>query len=144
MRIGNWIACMAVMGALAGCSQSSENPGASSTEQGNASSNGPGAGPSVAADNTGRNARDRDGSTLTPGDQGTSDADRQTTRRIRQALNSNDQLSTDAKNIKIITDNGKVTLRGPVKSREEVDAIQTVVKQAGVSAVDNQLEVATK
>src|ERR1041385_8893131 len=65
-------------------------------------------------DNTAVNARDRDDNTLTPGDQGTSEADREVTRNIRRALMKNDQLSTTAKNIKIITVNGKVTLRGPV------------------------------
>jgi hyperosmotically inducible periplasmic protein len=93
-------------------------------------------------DNTGRNVRDRSDATLTPGDQGETQADVELTRRIRRALTSNDQLSTDAKNIKVITQNGKVTLRGPVKTEEERRTIASVAQQqAGTAAIDNQLEV---
>jgi hyperosmotically inducible periplasmic protein len=64
------------------------------------------------------------------------------TRRIRRALTSNDQLSTDAKNIKVVTQNGKVTLRGPVKTEEERRTIASVAQQqAGTATIDNQLEV---
>ena len=94
------------------------------------------------ADNTGRNQRDRSGDTLTAGDQNNTDSDRELTRRIRRALTTNDQFSVDAKNIKIITSNGKVTLRGPVKSAEEQQAIVTTAQSvAGNAQVDNQLEV---
>lgn len=85
--------------------------------------------------------RDRSDATLTPGDQGGSEADREITRRIRRALSSNDQLSTDAKNIKVITLDGKVTLRGPVNSPEEQKTIDSIVKDNGGTAVDDQLEV---
>ncbi len=94
------------------------------------------------ADNTGRNARDADGTTLTPMDQGESEADRSITQQIRKAVVNHDQLSTNAKNVKIITQNGVVTLRGPVKSAEEKAAIATVAqKTTGVKRVDNQLEI---
>src|SRR5690348_12356164 len=65
------------------------------------------------ADDTGRNVRDRDSRTLTPMDQGTTEADRGITQRIRQELTSRDELSVNAKNVKIITVDGVVTLRGP-------------------------------
>jgi hyperosmotically inducible protein len=95
-------------------------------------------------DNTGVNERDRSDATMTPGDQGGSDADRDITRKIRRSLTSSDQLSTLAKNIKIITTNGKVTLRGPVNSEEEKKAIATAAEGvAGAGSVDNQLEVKT-
>jgi osmotically-inducible protein OsmY len=97
-----------------------------------------------APDNTGKNVRDRNDNTLTPGDQGTSDSDRDITRQIRRALTSDDSLSTTAKNIKIITVNGKVTLRGPVKSEQEQKAIADAAqKVAGQASIDNQLEVKT-
>jgi hyperosmotically inducible protein len=95
------------------------------------------------ADNTGRNVRDRSDATLTPGDQGNSDADIQTTTRIRRALTSSDQLSTLAKNIKIITADGKVTLRGPVNNEQEKQAIEAAAKQTGATSIDNQLEIKT-
>jgi len=94
------------------------------------------------ADNTGRNTRDRSSATLTPGDQGSSDSDRDITRQIRRALTTNDQFSTTAKNIKIITLNGKVTLRGPVNNEQEKQAIVSSAQSAaGSGTVDDQLEV---
>ena len=94
-------------------------------------------------DNTGRNTRDRSDATLTPGDQGVTEADREITRRIRRDLVANDQLSATAKNIKIITINGKVTLRGPVTTEQEKQLIGSIVKQAGVTTLDDRLEVKT-
>ena len=64
-------------------------------------------------DNTAINERDRSGETQTSGDQSNSSADLKITQGIRQALMKDGELSTTAKNIKIITDNGQVTLRGP-------------------------------
>ena len=96
-------------------------------------------------DNTGKNVRDRSDTTLTPGDQGNSESDREITRNIRRALTKSDTLSTTAKNVKIITVNGKVTLRGPVMSQEEQQAIATAAQGvAGVTALDNQLEIKAK
>jgi osmotically-inducible protein OsmY len=95
-----------------------------------------------APDNTGRNVRDRGGDTLTPGDQSESQADRSLTQEIRQAVVADKSLSTTAKNIKIITNNGVVTLRGPVKDSQEKVKIEAKAQQiAGVNRVDNQLEV---
>jgi hyperosmotically inducible protein len=100
--------------------------------------------PAVAPDNTGRNVRDRGGETKTPGDQSESEADRTISQNIRKALTADDSLSTNAKNVKIITNDGTVTLRGPVKSEKEKADIEAKAKQvAGVKQVDNQLEVAS-
>jgi hyperosmotically inducible periplasmic protein len=97
---------------------------------------------SADADNTKRNARDADGNTLTPMDQGNSKADMSITQQIRKAVVDSDKLSTNAKNIKIITQNGVVTLRGPVKTPEEKATIASVAqKTGGVKRVDNQLEI---
>ena len=98
----------------------------------------------VAPDNSGRNVRDRDNQTKTPGDQSENEADRTITQNIRQAITSDDSLSTNAKNVKIITNDGTVTLRGPVKSEKEKTDIEAKAKQvAGVKRVDNQIEVAS-
>lgn len=97
----------------------------------------------AAADNTERNARDRSGETLTPLDQSENEADRTLTQKVRQALMANHALSTLAQNIKIITVNGLVTLRGPVNTEQEKTAIVAVAQQiAGSQNVDNQLEIA--
>jgi hyperosmotically inducible periplasmic protein len=96
----------------------------------------------TAPDNTGRNVRDRSGVTLTPGDQSESEVDRTLTQRIRQAVVADEELSTTAKNIKIITINGVVTLRGPVKSSQEKGMIEAKAQRiAGADKVDSQLEI---
>ena len=96
----------------------------------------------TAPDNTGRNVRDRGGATLTPGDQSESQADRTLTQQIRKAVKADKSLSTMAKNIKIITANGVVTLRGPVKNSHEKETIEAKAQQlAGMNKIDNQLEV---
>lgn len=98
-----------------------------------------------AANDTGRNERDRSGGTKTPGDQGESEGDRGITQRIRQAVVADDSLSTQAKNTKIITANGVVTLRGPVESSQEKTQIASLASRVqGVTRVDNQLEISGK
>lgn len=93
-------------------------------------------------DNTGKNVRDRDSMTKTPLDQSENEADRTITQKIRQSIMADGSLSTNAKNIKIITIQGVVTLRGPVASSEEKGAILEKVKNIrGIVKVDNQLEV---
>ena len=96
----------------------------------------------TAPDNTGRNVQDRSGATLTPGDQSESEADRTLTQKVRQAVMADDSLSTTAHNIKIISVNGVVTLRGPVNSAKEKANIDAKAQQiAGATKVDNQLEI---
>jgi osmotically-inducible protein OsmY len=52
-------------------------------------------------------------------------------------------MSINARNIKIVTSQGKVTLRGPVASAAEKDAIDKMARDvAGSDNVDNQLEIA--
>ena len=97
----------------------------------------------VAADNSGSNARDRNDATKTPGDQSESEADRTISQNVRQAVVADDSVSTNGKNVKIITIDGTVTLRGPVKSEQEKTNIGAKAQQvAGVTRVDNQLEIA--
>jgi len=94
------------------------------------------------ADNTATNERDRSGETKTSGDQSNSSADLKITQAIRQALMKDSELSTTAKNIKIITDNGQVTLRGPVKNAQEKAKIDQLAKSAaGGAKIDGQLDV---
>ena len=95
-----------------------------------------------APDNTAINERDRDGKTLTPPDQQENETDLALTQKIRQAIIDDDNLSMSADNVKIISQNGKVTLRGPVKDQAEKANIEAKAKAvAGVTSVDNQLEV---
>jgi sporulation protein YlmC with PRC-barrel domain len=99
-------------------------------------------------DNTKRNIRDRDDATLTPENQGGSEQDREITRLIRKSIVSEtgaDKDSLNARNVKIITVNGVVTLRGVVESQAEKDSVEARAKRvAGATKVINQLEVKNK
>jgi hyperosmotically inducible periplasmic protein len=99
----------------------------------------------AAPDNTGKNVRDSDGGTVTPLDQSSDPADVELTRRIREAVVADSSLSTNAHNVKIVTANGVVTLRGPVGSMQEKTKVaETARKLAGKYRVENQLEVTSK
>ena len=96
----------------------------------------------VNPDNTGKNERDRSGETQTSGDQSNSSADLKTTQAVRRALMKDDELSTTAKNIKVITANGQVTLRGPVKTAQEKAKIAQLARSAaGDVQIVDQLDV---
>jgi hyperosmotically inducible periplasmic protein len=93
-------------------------------------------------DNTAINERDRSGKTKTSGDQSNSSADLKITQAIRQGLMKDSELSTTAKNIKVITANGHVTLRGPVKNAQEKAKIDQLARSAaGGAKIDDQLDV---
>lgn len=97
------------------------------------------------ADNSGRNVRDRGDETLTPVDQAQgSDADVKVTQQIRKAVVGDESLSMNAHNVKIITLDGKVTLRGVVDSDEEKAKVAQIAAQhaGGANRVTNQIEVA--
>jgi hyperosmotically inducible periplasmic protein len=95
------------------------------------------------ADSTEKNVRDKDNATLTPTDQARgSQNDVELTRRIREALTADKTLSTNAQNIKIVTLNGRMTLRGPVKdAKEQALIVGKASRIVGPSNVVNQLEV---
>ncbi len=93
--------------------------------------------------NTAVNERDRTGAYPTPEDQASNEHDMTLTQAIRQAVIDDKSLSTDAQNIKIVTMDGRVTLRGPVASEAEKTAIAAKAQLiAGTTPVENQLEVA--
>lgn len=75
--------------------------------------------PAVKPDNTEMNKRDRNAGEATADQQKMNAADRDLTQRIRQSIMSDKSLSSYAHNIKIISQNGTVTLKGPVKSDDE-------------------------
>jgi len=93
-------------------------------------------------ENTGRNSSDRDNSERTALDQGNSRADIDVTAQIRKDIMAQDGLSMNAQNVKIITSDGRVTLRGPVDSAEEKRVIRELaIKASGKETIDDQLEV---
>jgi osmotically-inducible protein OsmY len=97
---------------------------------------------SSALENTEVNVRDKDNTTLTPEDQKETESDIKITADIRKAIIKNKSLSVDAQNVKIITRNGVVTLRGPVETKKESKKLKKIAKHTpGVLKVDNQLEI---
>jgi hyperosmotically inducible periplasmic protein len=96
----------------------------------------------LAANNSGVNVRDRAPGAMTAGQQSNAKSDVELTREIRRAVVKDDQLSMMAHNVKIVSSSGTVTLRGPVKTREEKIVIGHKARAvAGKGMVDNQLEV---
>jgi osmotically-inducible protein OsmY len=74
--------------------------------------------------------------------EGYAEGDLAMTDRLRQGLMQHEALSFDAKNVKVITQGGRVTLRGAVKNaKERVDIERLALKTAGSGNVDSQLEV---
>lgn len=79
---------------------------------------------------------------LTPLSQGSGDADIQETVRVRRAIIADRTMSIDAQNIKIITVNGKLTLRGTVDSVDEQQRIDQLTRDTiGSQPLDDQLNV---
>lgn len=98
--------------------------------------------PATAPDNTKINTRDRGSATTAAGDQKGHRSDLETTRQVRRLVAKDKALSTYAHNVKIITKEGIVTLRGPVRSQEEKDAIKSKAAQvAGEANVVDKLEI---
>jgi osmotically-inducible protein OsmY len=93
-------------------------------------------------DNTKVNKRDRQQSEVTADQQRETSSDRDLAKKIRKAITADKSLSTYAHNVKVIAQNGTVTLKGPVHSEEEGKAIEAkAVEVAGPSNVKNELSV---
>ena len=94
------------------------------------------------ADNTRRNSSEQNKNTQTAEKQSNNKDDLALTQKVRQAVMKDGSLSMNAKNVKIIAQDGKITLKGPVDSQQEKDTIGTEAGEiAGKDNVDNQLEV---
>ena len=100
-------------------------------------------GQQAAPDNSKTNKRDRDKNSPTADRQKMNPTDRDLAKRIRSAITDDKSLSTYAHNIKIISQNGTVTLKGPVQSDSEVKSIMSKATEAAGSAgkVVNEMSV---
>ena len=96
-------------------------------------------------DNTGVNARDTNRETREPKlpiDQKETQHDVDLTAKVRQRVLATEGMSINARNVKIVTADGHVTLRGPVDSPAERDTIARIAREiAGEGNVDDQIEV---
>ena len=94
------------------------------------------------ADNTKVNQRDQNAGEATADQQKDNPSDRDTTQKIRQAIMKDKSLSTYAHNVKIITQNGQVTLKGPVRTEEEKRAVEAnAAEVAGQDKVTSELDI---
>jgi osmotically-inducible protein OsmY len=94
-------------------------------------------------DNTKVNKRDRSTSAPTADQQKMNESDRKLTQDIRKAVMADKSLSTYAHNVKIISQNGMVTLKGPVRSEDEKKAILAKATEVagGPDKVTDQMSV---
>jgi hyperosmotically inducible protein len=99
-----------------------------------------------APDNTKTNQRDRSQNEPTADQQKENQSDRELTAKVRQALVKDKSLSTYAHNVKIIVQDGIVTLKGPVRSEEEKRAVEEKAAEAagGADKIKSELEVSSK
>jgi len=94
------------------------------------------------SDNTKVNKRDRSKSEPTADQGKNASSDREIMRQIRRAVVADKSLSTYAHNIKIISEGGKVTLKGPVHTEDEKKAVEAkATKVAGAANVTNEITV---
>jgi len=99
----------------------------------------------TAPDNTGTNARDRDRNHPTADQQKNNQGDLKITQDIRRSIVKDKSLSTYAHNVKIITQNGNVTLRGTVRSEEEKAAVEAKANEVvGEGHVKSEIGIAPK
>ena len=96
-----------------------------------------------APDNTKINKNDRDGGQPTADQQKENRSDREMTKQIRQSIMADKSLSSYAHNVKIISQNGTVTLKGPVKSEDEKTSVMSKAVAVAGSAdkVTDQITV---
>jgi osmotically-inducible protein OsmY len=91
------------------------------------------------------NERDRSPNEPTADQQKENRSDRDITQQIRQSIMKDKSLSTYAHNVKIITQNGQVTLKGPVRSEDEKKTVEAkAIEVAGENKVTSQLDVKPK
>ena len=97
------------------------------------------------ADNTRMNRQDRGPNDVTADQQKADRSDREITQQIRKSITSDKSLSTYGHNVKVITQNGMVTLKGPVRSEEEKKAVEAKAAEvAGADKVTNEIDVQPK
>ena len=98
-----------------------------------------------ASDNTKMNQRDRNPNEPTADQQQNNRSDRDLTQQVRKAIEADKDLSTYAHNVKVIAQNGQVTLKGPVRSEEEKRAVEAKAREvAGKGKVTSELTVKPK
>ncbi|MGE3623652.1 MAG: BON domain-containing protein [Bdellovibrionales bacterium] len=97
----------------------------------------------IKPDNTRINFRDRNPDEATADEAGNKELDRNLMSGIRKAILADKSISTYGQNVKIIAENGKVVVKGPVRSQEESQIIEAkALAAAGAGNVTNEMSVA--
>ncbi len=95
------------------------------------------------ADNTKLNTRDQSKGAVTADQQKENANDREITQKIRRALMDDKALSTYAHNVKVVSRDGQVTLKGPVRTEDEKKSVEAKATEvAGPGHVTNQISIA--
>jgi hyperosmotically inducible periplasmic protein len=130
------IASFILLCGMAALSPAQQSPASSSAADTN----------TAAPDNTKINKRDRDRSQPTADQQKENQSDRELARNVRRSLVKDKSLSSYAHNIKVVAQNGTITLKGPVRSAEEKQAIEAKAAEVagGADKINSQIEVASK
>jgi hyperosmotically inducible periplasmic protein len=127
-----------ILASFTGCENSATAPSTNPTAEVNPDPD------ATSPTNSAINERDREETAKTPIDQGNSQHDIDITAEIRKKIVAT-EMSTNAHNVKIITQGGKVTLRGPVDSEDEKSQIEKIAHDvAGKDQVENLIEVVRK
>ena len=101
------------------------------------------AGAQTPADNTKVNKRDRAESAVTADQQKENASDREMAQKIRRAVMADNTLSTYAHNVKIVAQNGQITLKGPVRTDDEKKSVEAKATEvAGAGRVINEITIA--
>jgi hyperosmotically inducible periplasmic protein len=101
------------------------------------------AGAQTPPDNTKVNKRDRAKGAATADQQKENAGDLEITQKIRRGLMDDKSLSTYAHNVKVVTQDGQVTLKGPVRTEDEKKSVEAKATEvAGAGHVVNQLSIA--
>jgi osmotically-inducible protein OsmY len=101
--------------------------------------------PQSGGDNTKMNQRDRNAAEPTADQQKENQSDRDLTKQVRRSLIGDKSLSTYAHNVKVISQNGKVTLKGPVRSEEEkATVLSNAAQVAGKANITDEITVVPK
>ena len=101
------------------------------------------AGAQTPADNTKVNTRDRQAEATTADQQKENANDRTITQKIRRSLMNDKALSTYAHNVKIVSQGGQVTLKGPVRTEDEKRTVEAKATEvAGAGRVTNEITIA--
>ncbi|HEY9730893.1 MAG TPA: BON domain-containing protein [Drouetiella sp.] len=95
----------------------------------------------INADNTKKNSKAVSGEKPTAQNQSNEKSSVERSAELRRAIMKKKGLSVNAQNVKLIDENGKLTLRGPVDSAKEKNIIEDLAKNCYGKDYVSELEI---